>query len=459
MNGNAAQAAWLWRILTVMALSTGVLAGPPVTTHARTDAPLDLAALILHSDDLDWLVEDLDLVNLEDYPYGMWISASHTTIKEAMMDDMYAPGRGSLNLTGPAGEAVATILEDADWIRTQGEFMVLPEPGFEEEQISLGVGVTIEEFADEDGAEAAFDAFDEEELILSLTEHSEGSRLDAPSLTIDVPAVMWETSGRRWDAAGETQMLWARLDNMIVSVAFYSAGHGLPDNDVIATLLDLQLKRLVHAEHLHQPNTSACAPRFDDDQVLDKRSEYSVLNGQAFPWSEFISYEELADRQATIEAEGVVHSYFTSQRIDDTAVGAYDGTFWFAGRVWIFTDEASAEAYVENTGERLAEEPAFLNIEKIDELPNLGDGAVVYNYDGVDDFPASIITVQVGEMVFSIRLGSMIDYQPESVIELAEAQLDRLDDGACDDALEVPGSLLDSIELPYRQTSQMAGST
>ena len=60
------------RLVLLLSLSFAALAAPPVAAgETGDDAPLDLAALVLHSDDLIWLFEEMGLLVDDGYPYGM----------------------------------------------------------------------------------------------------------------------------------------------------------------------------------------------------------------------------------------------------------------------------------------------------------------------------------------------------------------------------------------------------
>ena len=62
--------------------------------------------------------------------------------------------RGGFTLYRMGENAAADFLEETGWLRAQDELLVLPDPQTEDSW-SLGVAVTIEEFATADGAEAA----------------------------------------------------------------------------------------------------------------------------------------------------------------------------------------------------------------------------------------------------------------------------------------------------------------
>jgi hypothetical protein len=437
------------RVLVALAILTSILAGQPQSTRAQNDQPLDLAALLLHSDDFDWLLEEMGLMADDGYPYGQQNSTNLTSIDEAVRHEAYAPGRGGFSLQEMGEQEASGMLDDAGWVRAQSAMMFLPEPG-KEGFWSLGVAITIEEFATADGADEAMSWFDDTATFEELTLSSQVSQLDPAAEAVEIAdanTLGWELVTSRYGGNTEIATLWAEVDSYVVSIALmHSHGYTAPDPDLLPPLVELQLKRLELAEYLYQPGLSVCAPEFQDSQASDSLAEYDVLNGTGFAlFSE--TFEDLEAAQADIDEMGLVDNYVINQSIDGTAVGAYDGTMWFRGQIRTFTDEDAAAEYLAGTGERLEAEADYSNVEQLDEHVELGDGATLFNYDALDDHAATIIYVQIDNQVFSIRLGSMTDYQPDTVVDLAVAQLERLDNGDCDDPLELPDALLDATAL------------
>ena len=431
------------RAVMAFLVLAGVLAGPPPATVAQSDPPLDLAALILHSDDLDWLIDEPGHPINDAYPYGMSFSTSFTTIDEAVRNSTYAEGRGGLTL-GLMGEREATaMLEDAGWIRSHSALLDLPEPG-RDGYWSLGVAITIEEFENEDGAEEALAWFDDTDLLEELT-ISESATPIEPALEIDGATTRgWELVTHQYADGVDDHFttLWAQVDNLVVSVALMNTyTYPAPDIDLLIPLVEQQLKRLELAEYLYQPGLSVCAPEFQDERTTDIRAEYQTLNGKTFALSAE-TFEDLDIAQAEIDEQGMVDSYVATQRIDDTAVGALDGEVWYRGQVRNLTSDDAAADYLAGVEEAyLRDNPSYSDVEQIDDHPDLGDGTALFNHTASDGH-ATIILVQVDDQVFSIRLDAMTDYQPDIVIELAEAQLERMENGDCD-PLELPDALFD----------------
>lgn len=437
------------RAVMALVILAGVLAGPPPATMAQSDPPLNLAALILHSDDLDWLIDEPGHPIDDAYPYGQYFSTSFTTFDEAVRNPTYAEGRGGLTLSLMGERDATAMLEDAGWIRAHSALLDLPEPGMDD-YWSLGVAITIEEFEDEDGAEEALAWFDDTDLLEELT-ISESATPIEPALEIDGATTRgWELATYQY-AGGDTSgpadnfaTLWAQVDNLVVSVALMNTyTYPTPDTGLLVPLVEQQLKRIELAEYLYQPGLSFCAPEFQDERTSDVRAEYQTLNGKSFALSAE-TFEDLEIAQAEMDEQGMVDSYVTNQRIDDTAVGALDGGLWYRGQVRnLASDDAAADYLAGYEEDYLRDSPSYSDVEQLDDHPDLGDGTALFNYTASDG-QATIILVQVNDQVFSIRLGALTAHQPDIVIELAEAHLDRMESGDCDDPLELPDALFDS---------------
>jgi hypothetical protein len=410
---------------------------------AEGEAPLalDLAALVLHSDDLTWLLEEQGLLFDDGYPYGMLWSTSHTSIEEAVAAETYAMARGGFTLSRMGEDEAADFLEETGWLRAHDQQLALPDPEAEDSW-SLAVAVTIEEFATADGAGQALRAFDDEEVLQDIAVTPTVERLDLPAAFDGMDAAMWTLETTRYsDDYGVTEIasLWVQVDRFVVSVALvHGPGFVAPDPDLLVPLMELQLKRLEHAEHLYQPRLALCAPQFAGEQVADWRADYTVLNGQAFP-SVTSTFDDLAEAQAEADDLGIVDNFVVSQSIDETATGAYDGMLWFQGRTRAFADEDLAAEFLAATGSML-EEDGYTEIEDLDDVPDLGDGTAAYGYTGNDGHAATIVYIQVGEQVVSLRLGSTTEPVPEAAFDLAAQHLEGMTDGPCDD-LNVPRGL------------------
>lgn len=424
-------------VLCMASMAAGWDAAPVIAQEEQ----LDLAALLLHSDDLYWLTEDKEIWGTADNtPYGLQFSSGFTTLEDALDEDQYALGRGGFTLGDMGRENAANILGDAGWVRAYDQFFVLPD-SFDDSQWTYGVAASIEEFETADGAAQAFAAFDNETVLLDVT-LSESARTEAlPESLNDHSATMWGLVTTRFGDPSETLTLWVQVDTLIVSVALLNAnGNGTPDPELLEQLMNLQLKRIEHAEHLYQPHLSTCAPRLGGDGVFDLRNDYSVLNGTAF--AHFgDTYVDLEESQRTADEMGTVDHFVVNQRLAGTSVGAYAGEMYFRVDLRAFVDEDHAEEYLGSRGDALEADVNFSAVEAILDIPEIGDDARAFTYLGGDGYLATIVFVRVEEQAFAIRLGSTTDVVPDSVIELAEAQIARVADGDCGGPMEVPDGL------------------
>ena len=80
---------------------------------------MDLAALLIHSDDLDWMVEEKIRGTAENTPYGAQYSAGLTQPREAVLAQPYAIGRGGFTLLDMSSSDPQSLLTDAGWLRSR----------------------------------------------------------------------------------------------------------------------------------------------------------------------------------------------------------------------------------------------------------------------------------------------------------------------------------------------------
>ena len=75
------------------------------------------------------------------------------------------------------------------------------------------------------------------------------------------------------------------------------------------------------------------------------------------------------------------------------------------------------------------------------QAPELGDESVAFTYTDGSSNTATVMYVRSGTEVMSVRLGSMQQGQFEAVYALAEAGLERIETGECDEGMELPDEL------------------
>jgi hypothetical protein len=416
----------------------------PVGGQAQEDSPFDLAALLLHSDDLDWLVEGKDIRGTaDDTPYGLQYSSGFTTLEDALDEEIYALGRGGFKWSEFGPDKAAGILGDAGWLRAFDAFFALPD-SVSDDRWTYGVAATIEEFETSQGAAEAFDAFGDEQTLRTLTVSTEVAG-GATGAFDGLPGSMWVLETNHWGGRVGQISIWVQVDNLIVSVSLLNAeGNGVPNPALVEEVMKHQLKRLAYAEHLYQPGLSACAARLGGEGVFALRDEYTVLNGTTFAFFND-TFDDLDEVQVEVNADGIVDSYYVSQRIDGTRVGAFDGTMYFRSDHRSFVSDDDARAYLDTRGGVLEENPEYSEVEAIADIPELGDDARAYTYLGAEGFTATIVYVQLENQVLTVRLGSTTEMVLDSLIELTEAQIERMENGECDEPMELPGGLLAAL--------------
>lgn len=418
----------------------GILAGagetiPPASLEAQ-ETPGDLPALLIHPDDLDWIVEEQELQGqLEDAPYITDISLYFTTVDEVLASPYYLWGRGGFlpSAMDPDGD----LLEDAGWQRTVDAFMV--RQSSMDGMWITGIGVSVEEYETARGAGIAFEAFNDAGSLAEVALATDAQPLDAPDLGDE--ATMWALESEYVGApAIPVIALWVRVDTFIVSIAAYDASEiSEPDPDVVIRMMELQLKRLEHARHLVQPHLSACAPRLAGENVRTLSDDYSLLNGTSFGGFD-ATYATIAEDAEMAARYGMVHRHRLRQEISGTESGVTDGNLYYTVYTRAFVDEDRAAGYMDDL-DRVLEEEERDQAAELDDVPGMAEAARTFTYVGSSGSPSTVTYVQLGPMVYSVYLGPSSEPMPEAVHDLAAASLDRLDSGNCAVPIDVPEGL------------------
>jgi hypothetical protein len=402
------------------------------------DAPVDLAAVIMHTDDLDWIVEEQELQGqLGNAPHITDLSLNFTTVEEVIASPYYLHGRGGFLPSESGTVDLADLLEESEWIHTVDAFMVR-QASLEGSWIN-GIGVSIEEYESPDGAELAFEAFNDPEPLAAVAQAGDIEELDAPALGDE--AVMWSFQSDHWGSPSIPVItLWVLVDNYVVSVSGVDASEITePDPGAIEQLMEFQLTRLEYAEHLYQPDLSTCAPRLAGEDVATLSDDYVQLNGKAFGvW--YDTYATMEETEASAAEYRMVDRYRVRQRTAGTDVGATDGLLYYTVFIRSFEDDDSAAAYVDDL-EDVLEEEGREDLAELDDVPALGDATRAFTHVGSSGSPSTVTYVLVENVVFSVFLGSSIEPLPDLTYDLADAYLDRLDGGDCDEPLDPPPGL------------------
>ena len=415
----------------------GSLLAVPTAVRAQDD-PLDLAATIIHPDDLDWIVAEQELQGqLDDAPYITDVSLHLTTVDEVLASPWYLWGRGGFLPSASGSVDLSDLLQESGWVRTMDAFMV--RLANIEDSWLTGVGVSIEEYESSEGAEQAFAAFNDEQTLAEIAQADDVDALDAPDLGAE--AAMWSIESTFLGAPSiPVVSYWVRVENLVVSVSAFDASEITePDPAVVERLMELQLKRLEHAEHLYQPNLTACAPRLAGDEVTTLSNDYVLLNGKAFGvWED--TYPVLAEDEATSADNGMVDRHRLRQRIANTDAGVTDGLLYYTVFTRAFVDDDHAADYID-TVDSVLEDEGRAELAELDDVPDLGDASRAFTYVGNSGSPSVTVYVQIGSLVFSVYLGPSTEPLSEPAYDLAAAYSDRLADGDCDAPLDAPTDL------------------
>ncbi len=423
------------RLFLAALVASCLVASPSARPSTAQDASIELAAVIMHSDDLDWIVDQQELQGqLDNAPHITDVSLRFTTVEEVIASPYYARGRGGFLPAESDTVDLADLLDESEWVQTVDAFMVR-QSSMEGSWIN-GIGVSIEEYESPDGAALAFEAFNDPDPLAEVAQASDIEELDAPRLGDE--AAMWSFQSDHWGSPSIPVItLWVLVDTYIVSISGVDASEITePDPAVIERLMEFQLTRLEHAEHLYQPSLSTCAPRLAGDDVVTLNDDYVQLNGKAFGvW--FDTYATMEETEALAADHGMVDRYRVRQRISGTEVGATDGLLYYTVVTRTFEDDDSAAAYIDDL-EQVLEEEGREELSELDDVPTLGDAARTFTYVGGSGSLSTVTYVLVENVVFSVFLGPSNEPLADLTYDFADAYIERLDDGDCDEPLAVP---------------------
>ena len=417
-------------VLIVLLALAGRL-GPAAADARRAEAPLDLAAMALTPADLEGL-------GLEGY--GSDFGDLLTLQAEAE----------AIAATGDMSEAEATeLLEDAGFVRSYSVRTALAQvQGGSGTYPTRGVFCHIYEFADEDGAEDLFsflagvDIEDVDEVDGTETIGDESvmtrwawtdSELGDPVASLDLSFRTGRVFGKVhvWDVArddedeepvepevNEIEVLANRL--------FERVEDGL-DGDLGSGLSNRVLRLAVDS---HSANVN--------------EDRYMALDGQALR-SYAESDEMLADDVEWVDDAQLVDVYTFEETIP-AGRKADEGDPYLLTRLFRFEDPNAAEEWLAGDGPfaTLAAAPPVTEVEPRDEIEDLGDGTAVAYVE--EEWHGSTMTgyavfVLVDDTVAEVWLDSADGIELDTVVELAELQVECLEDGGCVEPMEAPDDL------------------
>jgi hypothetical protein len=397
----------------------GSLLGPNPAYAARAleEAPLDLAAMVLTPTSLAG-------TDLDGYVFLL-------TSGEAI---------GPWSLTGQVGrwtdqvvdEEILETLED-DGLRRGYKFEVrlLEDPDDPPGDPVLYANASVHEFADDDGAAAAFTAIDELSAASAVTER----------VAIDEP-IGDETlviRGDEYDDVPPPLAIVFRSDRLI-AVMRVGAMEGEPEvaESDAQTLAALLCDRMEAGLDEGGPGLANHVVRLADDAyhtVYEVRSDkYLRVAGEDLPlgWE---SAGAFADRVAN--TGDAIDAYELSQFIQEANIAAPDLPYQvgWTSRVYRFADDEAAADWLDDRADDVETSldrtttSAVGDVKVIQDAPVLGDESftVVYTEEATDGFTTQEyrIYARVGAVVIDVSLGAAVseDLPIEALQALAEVQV------------------------------------
>jgi hypothetical protein len=404
---------WGRRVARMLAVLVAALAlagqtgwpRPAVVAHAATDAPLDLAAAALTPSDL---------------------------AQAGFLGYRFADG----DTRSPADTAAAfafqyDLPEDAVHAAFAGEglrqsYELVLTLGAENAEAAGSVASTIHEYADEDGAAAAF-------AFWSAT-IARAANTDA----VANEPVGDESFAARWRGATAASFraldLTFRAGRLLVSIRLASLPGGESAIGVAETLAVRLLERIEARQAAPAGGLSARTLRLSGPGAVDHWDYYTRVDGEG--------PADLLDEKTVIE--GLVEDFGVSQRLRTSWATAED-TYFYAF-VQRYSDEETAAARFAGAWARQEADERFEDLAELPDWDGYGDESIAYTQTfawaphGADLIYQSA-QIRVGDQLALVQLIAPVAWPTEALAALAAAQTACLEVERCPVATPLPAPL------------------
>jgi hypothetical protein len=394
---------------------------PGTDERAGHEGVLDLPAMTLTPD-------DLDDEGLEDYGLGY----GETTFP----DQVVASTAAARDLDE---DEVAEVLEEAGFVRRYDSYLYLPEDEDDPNgPASRLVASYVLEFADEEGAETAFDFLEDE------SESETAQDLDDAEEFGDQSEI---TADRGEDPASGDEYaqldLTVRLGNLHAGVAIVDWSGEEPDLADVEALGERLLERVESVLEEGAPGLGAQVLRLTGPALVLSADYYVVLDGAALPLSGQAPRDARARDRAAAEIDQTDGYRFWQQLAPGGDDQADD--VWYLAELLRFEDEDAASNWIGDTEDRIAANEDLTDLEV--EESSAGDEALFYAVETVDgDTNYRSVVIRVGATVATIDLSGPEAPPGAAIAALAAAQVACLEDEGCPEPLALPARVEDYVE-------------
>jgi hypothetical protein len=424
MLRSTQQFCWLRSALALLVFSIVTLGAvaPASAYQAENPEPLDLGAMVLNAADLAGL--DLD---------GFRVRGSQA------IDSFELATRYAAQLGGDP-EKLETAFDETSIVWSYDAALdLVPEPDDPASVTTDRVFSFITEHVDADGAATDL-------TLRTGGTDSDDAIADAP--TIGDESILTRFTGRTND---ESQLYVTgldftfRVDRVVAGVqllAFDDRADEVdePAQKIAEALADRLLERIELGMDGETPGLSTQVIRIQlpgggAGGTLDM---YELLDGSIFPYigKSDASLNELTEQ---VEDYEIMTRYRVEQPLSSEtgAVNDPEGPYLVL-RVSQFGDDLQAAGWVSDAADRMEADPDMISVEIVDDTNTLGDAflGVAYEIDYGDvTVSGHAVYLQFGEIAFSVEVDNA---ELDSVIALATAQLECLEDGECLAPIPIP---------------------
>ena len=292
--------------------------------------------------------------------------------------------------------------------------------------VARQVSIVLAEFADDDAAESGLAA-----VVDLLTTHEQTRT--PPDVGDEAVALRGEftlADGRTYD---ELRFL-VRSDRFLADLMIDDYSGDAPAASEFTPLAELLVERFETAEAGESPGLAFQVPRLAGEELTTFYDYYTRRGGDEVP-AEAERTSQIESDDAFFEEAGVTDTYYYTGEVlpteeEETYVSLISD-------LRLFTDEESAEAYLETEVENWIEVVGedYQDVEIVDDAAELGDGSATVSFSQETNFGEPTvgyrIWVRAGDRVAAVELDGVPEISLPVAEEMAERQLACLEDGAC----------------------------
>ena len=337
-------------------------------------------------------------------------------------------------------------LADAGWRTSYVAILSLREDPFDPGSAPVqDIQINIIELADEDGAADAY--------ALVSDESGDPAAEDVPGASFGDESELTRRSGDEDSLTGlpyQELELQFQSGRLLTAVSIFVFGEdadepAVDEIDALGAVIEERVDAILAGD---SPDLTRFVPLLEPVEGAFPYAAYLLRDGDPIPQN-FETAEAIAARVATYG--GAAHVLSFQQPILSGEEGVEDDFYFYASLLQFESDD-DATAFVNDTEERLEQNPIFVDFAEYDEAAGFGDASIGFErtveIDG-DELVRNQINIAVGDVVAALwvtQFTTDVTAPIEPLLELADAQAECLEAGGCDGFIPLPDGIVAEVD-------------